>query len=318
MRLRLCAVLLMWVSSFVVVGCSDTPSQGNTPADPPHDAVPEPVPMTKGVLHYDGLPPSSVEIVEVLIVEKLSAAARERIERQRVLFEYKITNRSEPPAQVSVLAGVSAADGIQLLASLEKLSEAFPAVLVNDIDMGNNRLQKYQSDRGRFNEYQYLFGAIKLDNLERGLTSIADKIELDNKALVQQADQLQSDNERYQEVRVTLDWLQSLQAHYYAYAELAKHYFDAKNRYIEAKVVAESRPAEPTDWNAYAVAYANLLVMDTAEFLLGAAFAAEDGSFEAEGHGIVVVRAELAGTSAYFIPGSEKEKRVWIENLQQF
>ena len=104
--------------------------------------------MTKGVLRYDGLPPSSVEIVEVLIVEKLSAIARERIERQRVLFEYKMTNRTEPPAQVSALAGVSAADGIQLLASLEKLPEAFPAVLVNDIDMGNNRLQKFQSDRG--------------------------------------------------------------------------------------------------------------------------------------------------------------------------
>ena len=39
--------------------------------------------------------------------------------------------------------------------------------------------------------------------------------------------------------------------------------------------------------------YANALIMDTSEHLLGAAFTAEDGSFEVKGHGIVIVRVEL-------------------------
>ena len=58
--------------------------------------------------------------------------------------------------------------------------------------------------------------------------------------------------------------------------------------------------------------------MDTSEHLEGAAFAAEDGSFEVEGHGIVIVRVELGVVSAYFLPGSEKELRVRVENLKQF
>ena len=57
--------------------------------------------------------------------------------------------------------------------------------------------------------------------------------------------------------------------------------------------------------------------MDTSENLLGAAFVAEDGSFEVEGRGLVIVRVELGVVSAYFLPGSEKETRVFIEDLQQ-
>lgn len=318
MFLRLFAVFFVCISCLAFVGCSDAPSKAEVVAEPVVEAAPEPVAKTTGVLHYDGLPPGSVAVAEVLIVEKLSDAGRERIERQRELLENKITGRAEQTSETSALADVSATDAAHLVGTFNQLSTEFPPVLIKDIDLGNNRLRKYQSDRELHKEYQYLFRSVQWDNFERGLKFIAEKIQADNQALVKQADALESEDDRYQQIRVTLDWLESIRAQYNGYVKLATDYFEAKNRYIQAQVAAQSASAEPQDWDAYAVAYANLLVMDTAGFLLGAAFAAEDGSFEVEGHGIVVVRAELAGTSAYFIPGSEKEKRVWIENLQQF
>ncbi|MFQ3271683.1 MAG: hypothetical protein ACI9A1_002010, partial [Lentimonas sp.] len=44
---------------------------------------------------------------------------------------------------------------------------------------------------------------------------------------------------------------------------------------------------------------------------------AEDGSFEVEGQGMVIVRVELGVVSAYFLPGSGTEQRVRIDGLEQ-
>jgi len=39
--------------------------------------------------------------------------------------------------------------------TLSDLSTKFPPVLIKDIDLGNNPLRKYQSDRELFQEYKY-------------------------------------------------------------------------------------------------------------------------------------------------------------------
>lgn len=324
MLLRLSIVpVVIGVLSFLAA-CSDQP-------DPEDQAVPLLVPepeaaaqtaraaktaKTSGVLSFDGLPPDSVDAAEVIVVSSLSDAARERILRQRELFEYKITGRVEAVAGASVVADVLAVDGIRLNARLAQLPSKFPPLRVADIDQGNNRLSKFQSDPELFKEYKYLFDSIQWGNLERGLTFISEKIETDNQALVAQAEGADLvDDFGAQQAEVTLDWLKSVQQHYNTYVALAKDYFGAKKRYIEAE--AQSGPKEPSDWDSYVAKYANYLVMDISEHLQGASFAAEDGSFEAEGHGVVVVRVELGMTSAYFLPGSVNEQRVLIKNLQQ-
>ena len=318
MLLRLFAVSSVLLSLFAVVGCSDAPSEPKVVVDPPVAEVPEPVSKTSGVLRFDGLPPESISATEVLILSELSDEARQRLLRQRELFEYKITGRVEAVVGASVIAEVLPADGVTLEASIAQLLTQFPSVRVADVDMGKNRLRKFQSDPALFKEYKYLFGSIKWDNLERGLTFVAEKIETDNQALVAKGEAAEGpDDVGYQQALVTLDWLKSVQQHYNAYVVLAKDYVAAKNRYLQAQAVAQSTPAEPTDWDAYVAWYANTLIMDTSEHLLGAAFAAEDGSFEVEGHGIVLVRVELGVVSAYFLPGSEAEQRVRIENLKQ-
>lgn len=309
-----------FVGLCLLAACSDTPSHSVPAAKPAakpaaEAAEPEPVLKTSGVLRFDGLPPESISAAEVLIVSSLSDEARQRLLRQRELFEYKITGRVEAVVGASAIADVLPADGVTLEAGIAQLPAKFPPVRVADVDLGNNRLRKFQSDPALFKEYKYLFGSIKWDNMERGLTFISEKIETDNKGLVAQS--AKADDAGYQQASVTLKWLKSVQQHYNAYVVLAKDYFDARNRYLQAQAVAQSKPAEPTDWDAYVAWYANTLIMDASEHLLGAAFAAEDGSFEVEGHGIVLVRVELGVVSAYFLPGSEKEQRVRVENLQQ-
>ena len=235
--------------------------------------------------------------------------------RQRELFENKITGRVEDSVGVSAIEGMSPVDAMKLEASMGTLRAQFPAVRVEDVDLGNNRLRKYQSDAVLFKEYKYLFASIKWDNLERGLKFIADKMTADNKALVARSSGV--DDEAFQQIDVTLDWLKVVQQHYNSYVVLAQESVEAKNRYLQAQAAVASTPAEPTSWDGYVAWHANNLIMDTSENLLGAAFAEEDSSFEVEGQGIVIVRVELGVVSAYFLPGSEHEKRVLVEDLQQ-
>jgi len=260
------------------------------------------------------LPVESISAAEVLVVSALSDVARERILRQRELFENKITGRIEDSAGVSSIEGMSPADAMKLEASLETLRSQFPSVRVEDVDLGNKRLRKYQSDAVLFKEYKYLFASIKWDNVERGLKFIADKMTADSKALIARSSGV--DDEAFQQIDVTLDWLKAVQQHYNSYIVLAEESVEAKNRYLQAQAAA-STPAEPTDWDGYVAWHANHLIMDTSENLLGTAFAEEDGSFEVEGQGIVIVRVQLGVVSAYFLPGSEHEKRVLVEDLQQ-
>lgn len=316
MLLRSLGFSSFFVGLFLLSGCSDAPSSSAPAAKPAVEpSAPEPKLKTTGVLHFDGLPPGSVSAAEVLVVSSLGDQARQRILRQRELFEYKITGRVEAVEEAGGIAEVMAADGARLEASMAQLPVQFPPVRVEDVDLGNNRLRKFQSDTALFKEYKYLFASIKWDNLERGLKFISEKIKADSQALVERSAGLEDTD--YQQVSVTLEWLKSVQQHYNSYVVLAKDYFDAKNRYVRAQAAVQYTPTEPTDWEAYVAKYANALIIDTSAHLLGAAFAAEDGSFEVEGHGIVVVRVELGAVSAYFLPDWEKEQRVSVEDLQQ-
>jgi len=313
MLFRLFSLSSVFVSLFFLGACSDAPSKP-TAAVKRDVTVAKAVLKTSGILRFDGLPAESISAAEVLVVSALSDVARERILRQRELFENKITGRIEDSAGVSSIEGMSPADAMKLEASLETLRSQFPSVRVEDVDLGNTRLRKYQSDAVLFKEYKYLFASIKWDNVERGLKFIADKMTADSKALIARSSGV--DDEAFQQIDVTLDWLKAVQQHYNSYIVLAEESVEAKNRYLQAQAAA-STPAEPTDWDGYVAWHANHLIMDTSENLLGTAFAEEDGSFEVEGQGIVIVRVQLGVVSAYFLPGSEHEKRVLVEDLQQ-
>ena len=314
MLFRLFSLSSVFVSLFFLGACSDAPSKP-TAAVKRDVTVAKAVLKTSGILRFDGLPPESISAVEVLIVSALSDVARGRLMRQRELFENKITGRVEDSVGVSAIEGMSPVDAMKLEASMGTLRAQFPAVRVEDVDLGNNRLRKYQSDAVLFKEYKYLFASIKWGNVERGLKFIADKMTADSKALIARSSGV--DDEAFQQIDVTLDWLKAVQQHYNSYIVLAEESVEAKNRYLQAQAAVASTPAEPTSWDGYVAWHANNLIMDTSENLLGAAFAEEDGSFEVEGQGIVIVRVQLGVVSAYFLPGSEHEKRVLVEDLQQ-
>ena len=315
MLFRLFSLSSVFVSLFFLGACSDAPSKP-TAAVKRDVTVAKAVLKTSGILRFDGLPGESISAAEVLVVSVLSDVARERILRQRELFENKITGRVEDLAGVSSIEGMSPVDAMKLEASLGALRSQFPSVRVEDVDLGNNRLRKYQSDVALFKEYEYLFASIEWDNVERGLEFIADKMTADSKALVARSSGM--DDDALQQSDVTLDWLRAVQQHYNSYVVLAQESVEAKNRYLHAQAAVASTPAEPTDWDGYVAWHAHNLIMDISQHLLGAAFAEEDGSFEVEGQGIVIVRVELGTVSAYFLPGSEHEKRVLVEDLQQF
>ena len=82
------------------------------------------VTMTSGVIHFDGVPEEGITLKEVIIVSKLDSEAQERLERQRQLFEYKITGNNPEQRLASVYgADLSLEDTTQLVASIEELKQ---------------------------------------------------------------------------------------------------------------------------------------------------------------------------------------------------
>ena len=226
---RLLFVSSALISLFVFTACSDAPSE---PVAAPKPLVEKakPVSKTVGVLKFDGLPPDSVTAAEVLIVSDLSDDARKRLLRQRELFEYKITGRTEGGPAVSAIPDVAPADAMALDAKMRALRGEFPEVLVMDVDLGNNRLRKFQSDRELHKEYKYLFSSLKWDNLERGLQFLREKMETNNRDILAAGEQ--ADDIGYRQAEADITWLKSVQAYFGKYLALANDYSAAKDRYI--------------------------------------------------------------------------------------
>ena len=124
MLFRLFSLSTVFVSLFFLGACSDAPSKP-TAAVKRDVTVAKAVLKTSGILRFDGLPAESISAAEVLVVSVLSDVARERILRQRELFENKITGRIEDSAGVSSIEGMSPADAMKLEASLETLRSQF-------------------------------------------------------------------------------------------------------------------------------------------------------------------------------------------------
>ena len=164
MFLRFLFIPAASVLLFAATSCSDNSSapQAVQSTEPAATVL-----MTSGVLHLKGLPLEGITAKEVIVVENLDAEGRKRILRQRELFESKITGKVVAVEEVSSMAGVLPADATELEAAMAALRSQFPPALVVDVDLGNNRLRKYQSDAALFKAYQYLFKSLNWDNLER-------------------------------------------------------------------------------------------------------------------------------------------------------
>ncbi|MGJ8639299.1 MAG: hypothetical protein ACSHYA_07880 [Opitutaceae bacterium] len=301
---RLYSIALCIISLFVA-SCSDSGSPAETAA-PAVEPV-GPVKKTLGVLELQGIPLDSATGYEVIVVSELEPEGRARIQRQRELFEQKLSGAPAVESNEDAL-DISPADYTRLNAKLLELKKSFPEVLRMDVDAGEGRLRGFSSDSRMHDEYAYLFKSITLENLERGLNFINEKYEADGEALVEKVEKLEDD--AYKREKITLMWLRKVAEHLTAHLELGKE-LGAAMATVESGVFSE-----PQDWSGYVAYFRNALIMDVSLNGVGSAMLESPGAFEVEGHGELIVRVEFGADSAFFII-SPDEKRVLVKDLQQ-
>lgn len=288
-----------------VTGCGSEPEAPATePAKP--DTVPQAKVKTTGVVEFDGVPLEGLTFMEVATYQELPEETLARLKMQRELFEVKISG--DPYAlEIDENNAISRQDALELTERLSDLYADFPQILAIDFDLGNNRLRKLRSDSGLHEAYDFLFKSIKLQNLDRAIEVIDDKIQED----LQKLDAIagSEDKDRSIQARHDLKWLEQVHTKLSEYLPVAKDSILAQQKY-------NALPIEHKSWEAYSTVYSAVLLSDVYTRCLGAAEVAADKSFVVEGEGSMIVRLDYADGSVYFLPGTEGETRVTIRDLK--
>lgn len=294
------------VALLLFSACSEP--EDSTPVLEPVE-VAAPVSKTSGQVNFDGIPDKGLVMRELIIVSKLDADVRRQLQRQRELFELKLRG------EVSSYGEWESSERCKnLLAKWREAIDRYPKPLVLDVDLGNNRLRKYQSSQALYSEYKPLFTALNFSNLERGIQFIEKQIGED---MVPLNVLLESDNLDDQHIAtVTKQWLKQVHELLATVTELGNEYFSQQAAFAKE---ADAFMSEPQTWEGYAQRYAMTMVVGISKNSLGSVELGVDGRFKAAGQGEIIVRLEYAGAlSAYIFPQDPEEKRAWVTDLREY
>lgn len=316
MRLsRIVPVTAIALVGLLVGGCSDDGSQTEE-VEPALSAPEEPVLKTAGRIVFEGIPDEGVTAREVTVLEKLESEARARLQRQRQLFEYKLTGQNPELEDANYLenAGLPPEDRRDLERRLAKLRTEFPEILmlegqIDDPNVDDDRIRKVPSDAALHEAYEKLFKAIRWDNLQRGIEFIRAKLETDSKVWIEE----KSTEDPYEakQVQATLQWLSKVQGH-------LKDYVDLFNAYLHAKNAPGQPAAKVKTWERFLDLHRTQLIIDVSQGELASATLSDDGSFEADAQGELLVRVEYGFRSAYFLVDDPEERRVSVTELERW
>lgn len=274
-----------------------------------HAEVTEPVAKTSGQVQLGEVPEDGLMVRELIVVGALDEATRAHLQRQRELFELKVRGEVLTHDEWQ-----QSEQYRQLLEQWKLLTGSYPEPLIVDVDLGNNRLRKYPSERALYDAYRSLFFALEFSNMQRGIEFIQNKINEDRARLELQ---LKSDSEDQSKIaEVTLQWLKQVHGYLSTYIDAANEYWKAEAAFATERAKAM---ALPQSWDEYVSVYETAILVGISKQIIGSTEIAEDGQFEVEGQGELLVRLEYVGPrSAYFLVQDQNESRVQVENLREF
>ncbi len=306
-------ILSLWVSLTAALFTACTPKV-TTEGDESKAATIEAsatVDMTSGQFNLERIPQEGITAREVVIVTQIAPETNTRLLQQRALFEAKLLNQSATdPA-----SGLSVADTEKFAARLFALRQAYPPVLDAERDAGNLRKERFRSDLELFKQFAGDFKAITLENVQRALPIINERIHTAGKAL-ETSLETSSDLRRIQ-LELDLEWLTRLSRHLSNYVPLANDLAKAKNAAQRQNGQAGAEPQFNT-WEAYMQHYDIQLLGEIYKYSIGSAEVAADGSFTVKGHGVIILRVDYNEHSVYFLPEDPDEKRVKVSSISKY
>lgn len=304
------------LSSFFLAGCGDNHTR--TDRTESGQAAPEETLLkTSGRVVFEGIPTDGLTAREVIVLESLEPEAKERVLRQRQLFEYRASGQNPEleEAERRAQLEISPEKRRELDRRLIDLRIQFPEPLMLDVrideeGVDDDRIRKVSSDFALHEEYQELFRAIRLENLKRGVDFIADKLKKDGTAWSDR--QTDEDPFAAKKASATVQWINAVVQHLNAYVALGNNYIAAQKEH--AAQLADDATKLFT-WEEYVDRFGQQLIIDISKEELAAAKIGEDGSFEVDAQGDLLVRLEYGYRSAYCLVDDPAEQRVSVADL---
>lgn len=313
------ALIIIAFNGLWFAGCSEDAArtESGSSVEP---APKETTAWTAGRIVFEGIPKEGVTGREVIVIEGLEPAAKERLRRQRQLFEYKATGRNPEQADAERMAqaDLPEQEARDFDGRWGELTSQFPEVLTVDLrieeeGVDDDRIRKISSDFDLHKEYKELFRAIRWDNMKRAVEFIGAKLDTDGKAWAEK--QYAEDAYEAEKAKVTLNWMTAVTEHLNAHVALANERIHGRNAH--AQKVAEMATKAVT-WEDYVDRHASQLIVDISKSELASATVEEEGTFEVDAQGDLLLRVEYGFRSAYFLIGDPAENRVSVADLNEW
>lgn len=301
------ALPLLLLASLMFAAC------GEKPAPPPaakKPAAPAAQKLTSGNVAIVGMGDRVEPVLEVIIVGSVPNKVYEMITKQQTALDAMINPKQTETAPASQI--MSPADHERITKGIEALQREFPEQTTMHI-FGESALLgetiPYVSRESLHQKYQQMFNRLRIENLIDGLNAIVAKMKEDHATLVELSKQ---DGEGGRQATADIKFMSVLSTHLQEYQNVVDHYDEARRKELlrqnqEQNAIAQMATPEET-WTRTQNEVSYPIQQELYKSATGTAYAEQDGSFKAPGHGKIIVRAIMNGESVFFVhegPGDD-------------
>lgn len=300
--MKFCLPLLACVT-LILLGCGKEPPPAPSAPPPP----PAPKKITTGKVELLDAPEGVEPLVEVISVGFIPNRVFEMVTRQQQALDAWLNPQSSTQTGAGNI--MSQQDADRVTASINALQSKVPERTTSNVYNDAGEPQPYVSRESLRERYSSLVARLNVANFAETLNEISQKMRDDHELLQKLAAQPGPEGAQAQ---ADINWLAAFSQYMQQYQGLVAQYDEARRKEVlrqNQEIEAMQKMATPEEeFKRVQAEVASTIQVELYKNSDGASYAKEDGSFQVEGHGKLVVRTILDGYSLFFVqdgPGGE-------------
>ncbi|WP_309399647.1 hypothetical protein [Cerasicoccus maritimus] len=315
-------ITLLMIFAFLAVGCGKQEPAAQTSAKVSaadssklHASTDAPQAVTTGAVRLQGMPGNIEPVVEVISIDPIPNKIVELITNQQNLLQAYLTPPKTSMKQPSDI--VSAEDYQKITEQINALRQQYPAPVESEFYNDSGEPEMFTSRESLHKRYIPLFRAISVETMVPSINDISNQMRMDHATLEKLADQ--PGNEGLQ-ARADINWLASLSRNFQQYQSVTRAYDLARRKQatLNTQTTGQTTFQSPImAWKYFQQQTAPNIELEIGRTAAHTIYAEDDGSFEVEGHGKMIVRATLDGNSVFFIQDGPGAEHLKFSNLEQ-
>lgn len=304
---------LLLLICLVFIGCGEEPA----PAPPPAPEPAKPTAMTKGHVELVGLPDRVEPVVEIISVGFVPNRVYEMITRQQQALDAVLKPKSKEASEATQI--MSNQDRDRFNARLDAIKANYPDRVTTNIYNDEGKAEPYISRESLYQRYKPLVESISVENFAESINDISAKMKADYELLQKLAEK---PGEEGAQAKADINFLAKFSEYMQGYQNLVSQYDEARRK----ELVRQAQETQATQKlgtpeqqleriQAQSAATLEIEVYKNAD---GSAYVEENGDFNTEGHGKLIIRVIMDGYSLFFVQDGPGDDYIEFTNLKKY